>query len=433
RQVWSQCQEEDARHWLPCHDKPHVKMATEITVTAPAGWKVLGNGELTKQSGSSFTWTMKEPHPSYLVTLVAGEFDGDATTAGKVHVQYYVPKGRLADIERCFGKTPAMIAHFAEFTGVAYPYEKYAQVCVGDFIFGGMENTSATTLTDAALHDERSHQDQRNDGLIAHELAHQWYGDLLTCKDWSQGWLNEGFATYFEIVWREKDEGWDAARHGLFEKAQSYFAEDAQYRRSIVTRMYKDPIEVFDRHLYEKGGLVLDMLRSELGDALFQAGIRHYTKKHAGENVVTADLARAFEEATGRNVEWFIDQWVHRGGHPELDVAHEWDDDAKCARLTVKQTQKTDDATPLFRASVTVGFVLHGGATQEHRIEIEPRREQTFLFPLAGKPALVRFDPSDRLLKKLTMKLGEDMLKEMLSDRDAMLRIRAAHGLAEKG
>jgi aminopeptidase N len=440
RHAWTQGQDEDARYWFPCYDYPNEKATTEVIATVPESMFALSNGRLVgaetdeRRGTKTYTWSIAVPHVAYLVTLVAGEFDGDEAAADGVPVQYYVPRGRLAEIERTFAKTPAMIRHFAEVTGVPYPYEKYAQVCVGDFIFGGMENTSATTLTDAALHDARSHEDQKTDSLIAHELAHQWFGDLLTCKDWSHGWLNEGFATFFENVWREQDEGWDAARYNFMQEAESYFDEDAKsYRRPIVCRVYKDPIEVFDRHLYEKGGLVLDMLRTELGAPLFSKALRHYTRKHRGENVVTADLAKAVEEATGRNVEWFLDQWVFRGGHPELDVSYEWDDDEKLAKVAVKQTQKTDEMTPLFRASLLVGFRLAGGARTEERVELRPEREQVFYFKLPSKPLALRFDPGDRLLKKLTIKLGEDMLKELLRDEDAMLRIRAAKGLAEKG
>lgn len=439
RQAWSQGQDEDSRYWFPCYDYPNEKSTSEVIATVPESMFALSNGRLVgverdeRRGTRTYFWSLATPHVAYLITLVAGEFDADETEVDGVPVQYYVPRGRQADIERAFGRTPAMIRHFAEVTACPYPYEKYAQVCVADFIFGGMENTSATTLTDAALHDARSHEDQKNDSLIAHELAHQWFGDLLTCRDWSHGWLNEGFATFFEQVWREKDEGYHAARYGFAQEAESYFDEDQKsYRRPIVTRHYRDPIEVFDKHLYEKGALVLDMLRSELGPELFWKAVRHYVKKHRGENVTTADFAKAIEEATGRNVEWFLEQWVFRGGHPELAVDYEWDADERLAKLRVKQTQKEDEATPLFRATVEVGFKLEDGGSVIEKIELRGKREETFFFKLASKPVSVRFDPGDRLLKKLEMKLGEDLLLELLRDEDAMLRIRAARALGKK-
>jgi aminopeptidase N len=440
RHAWTQGQDEDSRYWFPCYDYPNEKATTEVVATVPESMFALSNGRLVgvehdpRRATKTYFWSLGTPQAAYLVTLVAGEFDVEEEEADGVLLQYYVLKGRKSEIARCFGKTAAMVRRFAEITGVAFPYEKYAQVCVSDFIFGGMENTSATTLTDAALHDERSHEDQKMDSLIAHELAHQWYGDLITCKDWSQGWLNEGFATFFEQLWREHDEGFDAARYGFRQEAESYFEEDAKsYRRPIVTRVYKDPIEVFDHHLYEKGALVLDMLRFELGDALFWKGLRHYTRKHRGENVVTADLARAFEEATGRNIEWFLDQWVYRGGHPELEVSYEWAEEEKVAKVTVKQAQKEDEVTPLFRAALEIGFRFAGGRTSAERVELRPKKEQSFYWKLAEKPKAVRFDPGDRLLKTLDMKLSEEQAKELLSDPDAMLRIRGAKALADKG
>jgi aminopeptidase N len=438
--AWTQGQDEDSRYWFPCWDYPNEKMTTEVVATVPERMSALSNGRLVRtehdpaRGTRTFHWSLATPQVAYLVTLVAGDFEIVEDEVDGVPLQYWVLRGRRGDVERCFARTPAMVRRFAEATGCPFPYEKYAQVCVSDFIFGGMENTSATTLTDAALHDERSHEDQRQDSLIAHELAHQWFGDLLTCKDWSHGWLNEGFATFFEQIWREADEGWDAARYGFSQELELYLDEDGKsYRRPIVTRVYRDPIEVFDRHLYEKGALVLDMLRFELGDALFWKAIRHYVKKHRGETVVTADLAKAIEEATGRNVEWFLDQWVFRGGHPELEVASEWDEEAKVAKVVVKQMQKEDEVTPLFRASVEIGFRLADGRATAERVELRPRREQTFLFKLPAKPKALRFDPGDRLLKTIEQKLSEDALRELLRDEDAMLRIRAAKGLGRKG
>ena len=220
RQVWSQCQEEDARHFIPCHDKPHVKQTTEMKVRVPKGFYVLSNGELvskdTPKSGAwTYHWKMNDPHPSYLLTLVAGEFAEITAQAGKTPLAYLVPKDRKKDGERTFERTPDMVNFFGEVTGVKFPWNKYAQVVVSDFIFGGMENTSATTMYEHILLDERAAIDLTSDDLIAHELAHQWFGDYVTCRDWSEGWLNEGFATYFEHVWRQHHLGQDEYELGL--------------------------------------------------------------------------------------------------------------------------------------------------------------------------------------------------------------------------
>ena len=281
RQAWTQFQEEDARHVFPCHDKPHAKMTTEVRITVPSGFSVLSNGELAgKEHGAggaeTFHWRMNDPHPSYLVTIVAGEFAvfGDRVTLGSpgssvtrdVPLTYLVPKGREEDGRRTFGRTPEMVAYFSEITGVPYPWNKYAQVVVSDFIFGGMENTTATTMYEHILLDARAAIDITSDDLIAHELAHQWFGDYVTCRDWSEGWLNEGFATFMENVWAHKAHGQDEYDYGVKGDLSAYLSEaQGRYRRPIVCQDYDAALDLFDRHLYQKGGLVLHVLKTELG------------------------------------------------------------------------------------------------------------------------------------------------------------------------
>ncbi len=234
---------------------------------------------------------------------------------------YYVLPGREADGERAFGNTPRMVDVFERTIGVPYPYARYSQIAVSEFVFGGMENTSATTQTDRVLHDERAHLDYSADYLASHELAHQWFGDLVTCRDWSQAWLNEGFATYFESVWLEADKGWDEYLYDVFGGVQRYVEEDDErYRRPIVCNVFRDPIELFDRHLYEKGGAVLHMLRGELGWERMKRSLKRYVGENAQRNVETIDLVRAIEAETGRNTRRFFAQWVERGGHPRLEV-----------------------------------------------------------------------------------------------------------------
>src|SRR6185503_2396443 len=200
--------------------------------------------------------------------------------------------------------------------------------------------TSATTLTLRTLHDERAHLDVSSDNLVAHELAHQWWGDLLTCKEWGELWLNESFATYFATLWTEHDEGADEAAWDRRQEANSYFGEDARYRRSIVNYRYDDPEVMFDRHSYPKGGRVLHMLRGELGDELFWRAIRRYCEVNQHRTVETADLRIAVADATGQELNWFFDQWVHHGGHPEFAITWKWNDTQKTVELVVKQTQK---------------------------------------------------------------------------------------------
>ncbi len=369
RQVWTQCQDEDARHIFPCHDKPHVKQTTEVTVTVPAGWYALSNGELVSESAGTFHWKMSEPHPSYLFTLVAGEFARIDDEVDGVPLSYLVPRGREADGRRTFARTPAMIRRFGAILGVPYPWNKYAQVVVSDFIFGGMENTTATTMYEHILLDERAALDVSSDDLIAHELAHQWFGDLVTCRDWSHGWLNEGFATFMEHVDRESHLGRDEYDYGVKGDGEAYFGEArGRYKRPIVCQDYEAPIDIFDRHLYEKGACVLHMLRRELGDALFFGGVRAYLTRHRKSVVETRDLMRALEEVSGRSLERFFEQWVYRPGHPELEIKIEHE--GEVLTVTVKQTQggvppshggpsgNPDPAVPIFAFDLALDLGL---------------------------------------------------------------------------
>ena len=253
-QVWSQNEDEDARYWFPCFDAPHEKSTTEMVVTVPQGFVALSNGKLLgvedhpQDHRRTYHWLQEVPHTTYLVSLVVGQFSEVEKTVDGLPVIHYVPHGREEDGERSFGKTPDMIRFFSEKIGVPYPYAKYAQVTVSDFIFGGMENTSMTTLTDLTLHDTRAHLDFSSDGLVAHELAHQWFGNLLTCRHWSDAWLNEGFATYFDALFKEHDRGENEFRYEMHRMAEEYFKEDRErHRRPVVTRLFRQPVDLFDQ------------------------------------------------------------------------------------------------------------------------------------------------------------------------------------------
>ena len=367
------------------------------------------------------------------MSLVAGEYTEIHEEWNGVPIIYYSPPGREGDTRRAFDKTPKMMQFFTEKIGVPYPWAKYSQVSVEDFIFGGMENTSATTMTSAILHDERAHADYSADSIVAHELAHQWWGDLLTCRDWSHGWLNEGFATYFDLLFKEHDLGTDEFRYAVYQDANTYIREDSgHYRRSIVHNVYNHPVDLFDRHLYEKGAMVLHMLRFVLGDDLFWKAMHHYCVKNRGGNVTTEDLQRAIEESTGKNVDWFFHQWVFRGGHPSFKVSYSWEEDTSTAQLTVAQTQTADDLTSIFRMPVQVAFLTSDGR-QTFRVNLS-QKEQTFYFPLKDKPKMVQFDPGYWCLKTLDFTPPKEMLLYQLKqDEDVIGRIHAAQGLAKLG
>jgi aminopeptidase N len=442
-QVWTQCQDEDARFIFPCHDKPHVKQTTELKVKVPAGWYALSNGEMVGEPAhDTFHWKMSEPHPSYLFTLVAGEFSRIDDEVDGIPLTYLVPKGREADGKRTFARTPAMIRHFGALLGVKYPWNKYAQVVVNDFIFGGMENTTATTMYEHILLDERAALDISSDDLIAHELAHQWFGDLVTCRDWSHAWLNEGFATFMEHIDREGHLGRDEYDYSLKGDMEGYLAEArGRYRRPIVCQDYDAPIDIFDRHLYEKGACVLHMLRRELGDALFFGGVRTYLERHRRGVVETRDLMRALEEVSGRSLERFFEQWVFRPGHPELDIKIEHD--GEVTTVTVKQTQAqppaggaghgspagtSDTNTPIFAFDLALD--LHFEKDTRREVRRVDQASQSFAFRVPTRPRFVVVDPDFGVIADLKLEAPADMLRAQLTGApSARGRMLAAPGL----
>ncbi|MFP2912910.1 M1 family metallopeptidase, partial [Pyxidicoccus sp. 3LFB2] len=404
RQAWTQGQDIDARAWFPSLDTPAQKATSEVIATFPAEMTALSNGVLVSDSthGARRTqhYRMEQPVSPYLVTLAVGEFEEATDSAGTVPLRYLFPRGRREDALRCVRRTPAMVQAFHELTGEPFPWSGYAQIFLTEFILGGMENTTATSLTDSVLHDARARPDYNAEPLISHELAHQWFGDLLTCRDWPHGWLNEGFATWCEVFWKERADGQDEADHHRSGQLDGYLGEVRErYARPIVARRFHAPMDVFDRHLYEKGGLVLHELRRRLGDALFLRALRHYVARHRHGAVETVDLVRAFEESTGHNLDGFFDQYVFAPGHPELKVEVRYEVEDARLRIKVRQTQRTDAGTPIFRLPLDVAITADGRDTL-HRLEVTDA-EHSFLLPCAAAPSQVRVDPRRDVLGTL--------------------------------
>lgn len=431
---WTQSEPEYARYWVPCIDSPTDRLTSEISATVPSNWFVLSNGVLEEkqQNGEQTTWRwrQKKTHVAYLMSVVAGDFVALEQKWGDVPIISYVPRGRLEQAARSFENTPKMMDYFSRKIGVKYPWPKYAQICVDEYNWGGMEHTSATTLNLGTLHDARAELDTSSEGLVAHELAHQWWGDLLTCKDWGELWLNESFATYFATLWFEHHDGWDEATYKRMREEDSYKGEDKRYRRSIVNYRYNSPSNMFDRHSYPKGGRVLHMLRYELGDELFWKAIRRYAEVNQYRTVETADLRRAVEDATGRGMNWFFDQWVHSGGHPEFQVSWRWDESAKSAIINVQQTQKVDDLTPLFRTSIEFELGNSNAATTR-RVSIE-KADHTFSFQLDRRPEWVSFDPKNWVLKETTFeKSKQEWISQLQHSQHMPARHHAITALAD--
>jgi aminopeptidase N len=435
-QVWTQGEDEDSRFWFPCFDYPGQLATSEIRVKIPQPYIAISNGELisVEPVGEDriYHWSQKQIHPTYLMTLAVGDFAELCDSWNGVPVTYYVEKGREEEGQRSMGKTPRMIEFFSQKFGYPYPYPKYAQVCVDDFIFGGMENTSTTILTDRCLIDQRASIDHTwTESLVAHELAHQWFGDLVVIKHWSHAWIKEGMASYSEVLWTESEYGKAAASYYLLGEARSYLEEDtSRYRRPIVTHVYREAIELYDRHLYEKGACVYHMIRSILGEDLFGKAIQTFVRDNAHKTVETVDLLRAIEKATGYNLLFLFDQYVYRGGHPDYKVAYSWDNQNNLAQLTVTQTQ---DEKELFDLKIPVAFAYLNSEDITYNLRIH-QKEQTFYFPLAQKPDFVKFDRGNNFLKTVTLEYPIGELKAQLQqDTDPISRIYAAIAIAKKG
>lgn len=436
-QVWTQGEDEDSRFWFPCFDYPGQLATSEIRVEIPKPLIAVSNGELiaTEDRGDTqiYHWHQREIHPTYLMTLAIGNFAELRDEWQGKPVTYYVEKGREDQARLSMGKTPRMIEFYSQKYGYSYAFPKYAQVCVDDFIFGGMENTSTTLLTDRCLLDERAAIDNRNtEALVAHELAHQWFGDLVVIKHWSHAWVKEGMASYAEVMWTEEEYGREEALYYLLGQARQYLDEDAsRYRRSLVTHVYREAIELYDRHIYEKGSCVYHMMRSQLGDELFYRSISTFLNDNAHRTVETIDLLRAIEKATGRNLTFLFDQYVYRGGHPDFKIGYSWDSNSNLAKVTVTQSQ-----SELFDLRIPIGisFVNEGNVDQKTFTVRVHEKEQSFYFPLEKKPDFISFDVDNYHLKTVELEYPLPELKAQLqSDPDPVSRIYAAQAIAKKG
>ncbi|HEY1482050.1 MAG TPA: M1 family aminopeptidase, partial [Candidatus Acidoferrum sp.] len=419
-QIWTQGESEDTRYYLPTYDYPNDRLTTETIVTVPASWTTVANGKLigVAEAGEGLkTWTWRESQASstYLITIVAGEFTEAKDTWRNVPVTYYAPKDRGDRLAVNYGRTPAMIDLFSSKLGVDYPWEKYAQSMVDDFVAGGMENSSATTNTSSSLRNPKlvPEYPTDEDPLIAHELGHQWFGDLVTTKDWANLWLNEGFATFMEYLWIESHFGKDQADYERWQTARGWFAMKNLYAKPIVRHDFDDSSE-FDGNAYDKGGWVLYMLRHQLGDEAFYAGLRHYLEVNRGKNVTTADLTKAIEEATHTNVDQFFDQWIYGAGAPKLEVGYTYDKDKKQVALLVNQTQKREGRVGLFRLPVDVE-ITNGTGRKLYPIVVS-KESEVFTLPSESAPQMVLFDKGNQILKSVEFKKEKSELLYQLKN-----------------
>ena len=436
--VWSQNEDDDARYWFPCQDDPAVKMTTSVVVAVPEQYVAVANGvpdgenpkRYWEDGYHQFNWRMDQPHPVYLMSVVVGPFSEHLEEGDDPEVRWYCLPGWEERAARAFAKTREIMTFFSAYIGIPYPWPRYGQVAVSEFVFGGMENTTLTTITDQVLPDARAALDYSADGLVAHELAHQWFGDLVTCREWAHAWLNEGFATYFDCLFREHDLGKDEFDYELLQLARGYFEEDrGRYRRALVERTWEEPIDLFDRHLYHKGAWVLHMLRSLLGERRFRRAIYNYVDRFRFNVAETSDLRRAMEDATGARLGWFFDQWVYRGGYPALELSLAPQDDDGSVAVTIVP-RKSDGETYELRTELLVR-----AGDEEHRVSVRVGREARTIVVsgLGARPTMVVLDPDGTQLCQQTLELPTRLLQAAAEGAPSVpRRVDALRALAGK-
>ena len=432
KQIWTQGQGTDNRHWIPCYDSPNDKLTTEMIVEFDTKYKVLSNGNLLsqKEKGDKTVWhyKMTKPHTTYLVMLGIGDYaiEQRQSASGVPISLWYYPdwKGR---VEPTYRYSAEMMDWFEQEIGVPYPWETYAQIPVQEFLYGAMENTTATIFGDFFMVDNRGYNDRNYVAVNAHELAHQWFGDMVTARSGAHHWLQESFATYYNYLYEGEAFGqdhFDWQRRRAQEAALNASKKDQKgvgHSQGGVTRHYP------------KGAFVLSMLRYVVGDAEYRKSIQHYLNKHAYQNVDSEDLLVAFHETLGLSLDWFWDQWVYRGGEPHYKVRFETvqTTDGQEGRFTVEQVQEQKDAVGLFSMPIVFEVHLEDGAVVSERITVDQQTQTVALaIPDGKKVAYALFDPNNLVLKKVDFEKPTAMLikqaagaKYMLDRYDAVVAL----------
>jgi aminopeptidase N len=470
KQAWTQGEALESKYWFPCQDDPRIKFPREIHVTVPENdFIVISNGELAYKEQNTWIWKETHPTPAYLTSIVIGKFahaeekyhlHHDHDGGGKfIPLLYYWPKEiPEKDALSTFANTPHIMRFFERYFDVSYPYSKYSQVAVEEFEFGGMENTSCTTLTRDILHDKIASIDYTRDvDLISHELAHQWFGNLVTCADWSNLWLNEGFATYCEALYWESVKGFDELCYKVIKMADGYLEESRRlYERSIVTRIYKHPDDLFDAHSYDKGACVLHMLRHELGENNFRRSIKDYLSSNKNKVSETDDLCKTVEKASKKSMRLFFDQWVYRSGHPIVDIEFSLQDShtIKCKIYQIQQQNDhlssantgvdNDDYSKLFAFNLDIKIVFSSVDTKMNLVQtiLVSKRISEHSIEITDdikKIEWISIDPQFKILKEVrSIKITNEaegfqvveMLKNQLSkSKEVVERIDAARAL----
>ena len=392
-QVWTQGETESNSAWFPTIDKPDQKCTEEISMTVPSKYVTLSNGKLVSQVKNTDgtrtdNWKMDLPHSPYLFFMGVGDYAIVHDSYKGKDVNYYVEKEYAPVARRIFGLTPEMMAFYSRILGMEFPWVKYSQMTARDYVSGAMENTTATLHTDALQQDARQLTDgNKYEDYVAHELFHQWFGDLATTESWSNLTLNESFANFSETLWFEYKHGKDAGDAVNYHDIEKYLADPANPSKNLVRFYYTDREAMFDMVTYSKGGRILNMLRNYVGDSAFFKSLNLYLNNFKFKNAEAHNLRLAFEQVTGEDLNWYWNQWYYGSGHPIFDISYNYDDAKKLARVVVHQTQKSGK---IFRIPLAID-VYEGGNKTRHRVWLE-NESDSFYFPYNKRPDLINVD-----------------------------------------
>lgn len=397
QQIWTQGETEHNSKWFPTIDKPNERTTQEMYITVQDKYRTLSNGLLIESKDNedgtrTDYWKMDQPHAPYLFMVAVGEFAVVQERWQDIMLEYYVEPKYRERAKEIFPNTPKMLTFFSEKLGIKYPWQKYAQIVVRDYVSGAMENTTAVIFGEF-MH-EKDYGEIYSEKIVAHEMFHHWFGDYVTTESWANLTMNEGFANYSEYLWIEENYGRAEADYHWLQELRDYLSEAAFH--PLIHYGYGDKEEMFDRHSYNKGGLVLHMLRNYVGDEAFWAALNLYLTRNAYTEVEADELRLAFEDVTGKDLIWFFEQWFFEAGHPQLDIQYDYDEATQKAIVTVEQQQDAKEMVPIFQLPVTIDIYTAPDKKMSQEVMINERL-QTFEFDVSARPKLINFD-ADRVL-----------------------------------
>jgi aminopeptidase N len=435
RQIWTQGEPESNSVWFPTIDNPNERCTQEIFITVDTGFVAMSNGKLiSKKINNDGTqtvhWKQDLPHAPYLFMMTIGDFAVIEDTWNGKSVNYFVEKEYANVAKRIFGNTPEMMTFFSDQLGVEFPWDKYWQVCVRDYVSGAMENTSSVIFGEFVQRNERELLDEDYEDIVSHELYHHWFGDLVTCESWANLPLNESFATYGEVLWREYKYGNDEKNRKVWEDMEGYFAEASRGKQVDMIRYHHETAEdMFDSHSYAKGGTILNMLRDYVGDEAFFTSLNVYLKENAYEAVEIHHLRLAFEKVTGEDMNWFFNQWFLGAGHPEITIDYVYTDSSVIVKM--KQGHSVGGKL-VYKLPLNVG--IYQGNTYTEEPIVFDKKEQQFEFKTTSKPFLVNVDTKKSLLASFTdNKTLEQWGFQYLNGKNFFDRLYAIRALEASG